>query len=87
MSLALSPFLRRALEGYERTLGRDHPHTLLSVNNLGALLKAQGKLNLAEPFLRRALEGRERTLGLDHPGTLLSANSLRVLLKATEKEK
>ena len=66
------PFLRRDFEGFERTLGRDHPVTLVSVDNLGSLLQAQGKLILAEPFFRRALEGFERTLGRDHPDTLAS---------------
>ena len=54
------PLYRRALEGREKTLGPDHLHTLISVNNLGLLLYTQGKLNEAEPLLRRALEGREK---------------------------
>jgi hypothetical protein len=68
-------------------LGRDHPDTLTSVNNLGALLQAQGKLDLAEPFLRRALEGLERTLGPGHPNTLMTVKSLRILLREMGKEK
>ena len=44
------PFFRRAVEGCERTLGRDHPHTLNSINNVGSLLKEQGKLKEAEPL-------------------------------------
>ena len=63
---------RRAVEERERVLGVDHPDTLSSVNNLGSLLKAQGKLEEAEVLYRRALEGRERVLGVDHPDTLLS---------------
>ena len=74
------PYLRCALEVRERTLGRDHPHTLTSVGHLGLLLKAQGKFDLAEPYLRRALEGRERTLGSDHSDTLASVSLLRDLL-------
>ena len=42
LSLA-EPFLRRALEGSERTLGRDHPHTLNSVDNSRILLEAMEK--------------------------------------------
>ena len=80
-------YYQRALEGHERTLGRDHPFTLTAVNNVGSLLYGRGKLVLAEPYYRRALEGRERTLGRDHQNTLNSANNLRVLLKAMEKEK
>ena len=77
--------MRRALEGCERTLGRDHRDTLVSVSNLGSLLFQMDNLSLAEPFVRRALEGRERTLGPDHPDTLQSAIGLRVLLKKLNK--
>ena len=69
-------YYRRSLEGRERTLGRDRPDTLVSVNNLGTLLQALGKLDLAEPFLRRALEGSELSLGRDHSYTLKSVGNL-----------
>ena len=36
-------------------LGKDHPVTLTSLNNLAALLQAQGKLAEAEPLYREAL--------------------------------
>ncbi len=81
------PFLRRALEGWERDLGRDHPQTLSAVNNVGRLLLEQRRFRLAEPFFRRAVEGRERTLGRDHPDTLQSVNSLSFLLNAMENER
>ena len=61
------------------------PHTLTSANNLGMLLKDQGKLDLAEPFLCRSLEGCERTLGRDHPDTLASVNNMGALLVAQGK--
>ena len=70
------------LEGCERTLGRDHPHTLTAVNNVGGLLQAQGKFDLAEPFHSRALEGCERILGDEHPSTLLAVDNLGTLLQA-----
>ena len=61
--------------------GKDHPSTLISVNNLGKLLQAQGKLDDALPFYRRSLEGSERTLGKDHPDTRTYARNLAGLLK------
>ncbi len=79
------PLYRRALEGAERSFGRDHPYTLTSVGNLGELFFAQGELSLAEPFIRRALEGRERTLGSEHPHTRQSEKILRRLLEEIEK--
>jgi hypothetical protein len=39
---------QRALAGYEKALGPDHPSTLGTVNNLGRLYQAQGKPKEAE---------------------------------------
>ena len=55
---------------------------LQSLNNLGNVLRAQGRLREAEPLLREALEKRRRVLGEEHPSTLRSINSLGVLLQA-----
>src|SRR5205814_1714001 len=60
---------RRALEGWEKVLGRDHPVTLRGVNNRAMALQAQGKYEAAEEMNRRALEGWEKALGRDHPDT------------------
>jgi tetratricopeptide (TPR) repeat protein len=51
---------RRALEGWEKELGEDHPNTLISVNNLASVLQDQGRYEEAETLNRRALEGREK---------------------------
>jgi tetratricopeptide (TPR) repeat protein len=50
---------RRALEGYEKVLGVEHPDTLTSVSQLGTVLERQGKYEEAESMYRRALEGYE----------------------------
>ncbi len=76
------PLLRRALEGFERVLGAEHPDTLNSVNNLAELLRSQGEYAEAEPLYRRALEGYERVLGAEHPSTLNSVNNLAALLES-----
>lgn len=39
------PLYREALDGRRATLGNTQRRTLLSINNLAALLKAQGKLD------------------------------------------
>ena len=62
---------KRALEAYERVLGKEHPDTLASVNNL--LYESQGRYGEAEPLYKRALEAYERVLGKD---TLASVNNL-----------
>ena len=76
------PLYRRALEAQERTLGAEHLHTLVSINNLAGCLQAMGLPKNAEPLYRRALEAQERTLGAEHPHTLVSVNNLAECLRA-----
>ena len=57
---------QRALEGYEKALGRDHTSTLNTVNNLGVLYKDQGRLTEAESLYQRALSGFQTALGPSH---------------------
>ena len=45
---------KRALEARERVLGREHPHTLTSVNNLAVLYFAQRDWTRAAQFWRRS---------------------------------
>ena len=72
---------QRALQGYEKALGPDHPSTLLTVNNLGKLYADQGKLGEAEKMFERALQGYEKALGAEHTSTLLTVNNLGLLYK------
>jgi len=73
------------LETRRRVLGDEHPNTLTSINNLGGLLHAQGKLSEAEPYLREALETSQRVLGDGHADTLISVQNLGFLLQAQGK--
>ncbi|RPA89183.1 hypothetical protein L873DRAFT_1722996, partial [Choiromyces venosus 120613-1] len=57
---------RRALEGYEKVLGPDHPNALSSVHNLAAVLEDQGKYDESEKMWGRALEAHEKALGQEH---------------------
>jgi tetratricopeptide (TPR) repeat protein len=74
------PMFRRSLEVCERMLGKEHPHTLASLDDMASLLKAEGDYAAAEPLYRRVVETRERTLGREHPDTLASMNNLAGLL-------
>ncbi|MFZ4574095.1 MAG: tetratricopeptide repeat protein, partial [Phycisphaerales bacterium] len=59
-----------------RALGTEHSETLTSISNVGAVLRAQGKLEQAEPYYREALEQRRRVLGEEHSQTLYSVSML-----------
>jgi len=73
--------LRRSLDIREKQLGPDHLDVVTILNNLGSVLKEQGKYGDAELFLLRALESKEMQLGPDHPDVATSLNNLGLLLK------
>ncbi|KAL8865632.1 MAG: hypothetical protein Q9198_009229 [Flavoplaca austrocitrina] len=76
---------RRALDGREKVLGKEHPDTLTSVDNLASVLRYQGKYEEAEPMNRRALDGYEKVLGKEHPSTLTSVYCLAYLLHQQQR--
>ncbi|KAJ5703166.1 hypothetical protein N7488_010714 [Penicillium malachiteum] len=78
---------RRALEGYKKVLGREHPDTLTSVSNLGSVLDSQGKYEEAEVMYQRDLEGCEKVLGREHPDTVTSLDILSDFLDRHGKHK
>jgi tetratricopeptide (TPR) repeat protein len=61
-------------------LGKEHPDTLTSMNNLASVLSNQGKYEQAEEMHRQALRLRETVLGKEHPSTLTSMNNLASVL-------
>jgi eukaryotic-like serine/threonine-protein kinase len=80
MDLGLYPEARaqleRAVELYRRSLGADHPITLITMSHLGGVAYRQGKYPEAESILNQTLEAQRRVLGPDHPDTLSSMNTL-----------
>jgi tetratricopeptide (TPR) repeat protein len=78
---------REALEGREKMLGKEHPDTLTSVNNLASVLRDQGEYEEAEVMNRRALEGWEKVLWKEHPDTLRSVYCLASLLHKQKRYK
>ncbi|KAL8766753.1 MAG: hypothetical protein Q9194_006182 [Teloschistes cf. exilis] len=75
------PMNRRALDGRDKVLGKEHPDTLASVSSLASVLRNQGKYEEAEPMNRRALDGRDKVLGKEHPNTLTSVSNLASVLQ------
>ncbi|KAK8092124.1 uncharacterized protein PG998_015137 [Apiospora kogelbergensis] len=71
---------RQTLGLTETVLGREHPDTLDSMNNLAVVLDSQGKYAEAEQMHRETLGLRETVLGREHPNTLDSMNNLAIIL-------
>ncbi|KAK8010351.1 P-loop containing nucleoside triphosphate hydrolase protein [Apiospora arundinis] len=71
---------RSALEMPKKLLGREHPSTLDSMNNLANVLGRQGKYSEAEQMHRQTLEPREKVLGREHPSTLNNIHDLALVL-------
>ncbi len=69
-------YLQRALAGYLRVLGADHPDTLTSRNNLAGAWQAAGDLGRAIPLYEQTLADSVRVLGADHPQTKVVRGNL-----------
>jgi tetratricopeptide (TPR) repeat protein len=72
--------LRGSLIGREKSLGSEHPDTLISASLLGMVLESQGKFDEAEVMHRRAFAGLEKALGPEHPAILATAIHLGLAL-------
>ena len=66
----------RALALRREILGDDHPHTLLSINNLGVDLRDAAQFDRAIPLLEQAVDGHRTKLGANDPSTLSAMNNL-----------
>ncbi|KAF2690213.1 hypothetical protein K458DRAFT_383343 [Lentithecium fluviatile CBS 122367] len=58
---------RKVLERNESILGKEHPDTLASMNNVAVTLNDQGKHSDAEKMKKEVLEKRKRILGDEQP--------------------
>jgi serine/threonine protein kinase len=70
------PQLELAVAGRRAHLGRDHPDTLRSMNNLVIAYRAAGLLEKAIPLAEETLALRKATLGVDDADTISSINCL-----------
>jgi CHAT domain-containing protein/Tfp pilus assembly protein PilF len=71
---------RRALAIQDRSLGREHPSTALTLSNLGGLLAVRGDFAQAEQMQRAALSTMEKVFGEQHPDTAAVLSSLALSL-------
>jgi tetratricopeptide (TPR) repeat protein len=59
-----------------KMLGREHPNTLRSMNNLASTYRDQGRWTEAEELFVQVVEASKRVFGGKHPNTLTSIGNL-----------
>ena len=64
------PLYVKTLEITKHVLGKQHPDTLKSINNLAILYWSQGRYDEAAPLYVKTLEFQKRVLGEEHPDML-----------------
>ena len=72
---------QRALDGHEKTLGKNYPDTLITVQNMAIVFQKKGEYDKALEWYQRALDGKEKDLGKDHPSTLLTVHNIAVVFR------
>ena len=72
-------FFKKALAIFEAKLGKEHPDTATTYNNIASVYQDMGQLDLALEFFKKALAIREATLGKEHPDTANSYNNIALV--------
>ncbi|KAF2627622.1 kinesin light chain 1 [Macroventuria anomochaeta] len=78
--LAAETAHRQVLSIREKTIGPEHPDTLISMNEIAVALSDQGKYAEAKKMHRETLELGKKVLGEEHPHTLTSMNNVALAL-------
>ncbi len=76
---------RRALEGYEKTLGEEHPNTLTSVYCLAFPLHRQHSYEVASVLYKRVSRGYQHVLSSSHPTTVACFKHFSHLLQEIQQ--
>lgn len=79
-------YLRQVFTDRQRVLGKRHPDTLTSINNLASAYHAAGDLERAIPLFEQTLTGYRRVLGDDHPQTRVVYDNLRTARESPSSE-
>jgi tetratricopeptide (TPR) repeat protein len=81
----------QVLDARSRILGKEHPHTIMSMGNLALTYNNLGRRTEAEKLQVQVLDATSRILGEEHPHTIKSMGNLALtysnLGKYTEAEK
>ncbi|KAI1429343.1 hypothetical protein F5Y12DRAFT_482024 [Xylaria sp. FL1777] len=75
------PLFRRTLRMREEVLGKRHPDTLISMNNLALVLRTRLKFEEAEKLHRQQLEAYEAMKNKRPRPTLVAMNNLALVLR------
>ena len=67
---------RKALAIREEILGKEHPSTATTYNNIAAIYKNQGKYEDALVWYRKDLVISENVFGKDYPNTAVTYNNI-----------
>ena len=67
---------KRSIEILEQRLGQEHLNVAITISNLAAVYRQEGKIDEAVSLYRRALSIFEKRLGMDHPKVIVALNTL-----------
>mmetsp|Transcript_52352 Transcript_52352/g.83576 ORF Transcript_52352/g.83576 Transcript_52352/m.83576 type:complete len:204 (-) Transcript_52352:86-697(-) len=74
--------LKEAVFCGRQHLGKRHPVTLKSINNLAGVMRTRGDLEKAKELYEKAVQGMRDSLGDKHLDTLLCINNLAGVLRS-----
>ncbi|MCL2425126.1 MAG: tetratricopeptide repeat protein [Oscillospiraceae bacterium] len=66
----------KALNIYEKTIGKEHPSTATTYNNIALVYKNQGNYEKALEWFYKALNIYEKTIGKEHPSAAATYNNI-----------
>ena len=68
-------------------LGKDHPSTATTYNNIAGVYSDQGEYGKALQWYQKALKISEKVLGKEHPNTIIIVNNIEFIInKLTKNE-
>ena len=70
---------KKALAIREKKLGKEHPDTAISYNNMGLIYADTGDKHQAISWFQKALEINEKMLGKEHPTAIKTYRNLKEL--------
>jgi len=82
---AARPINERAMEGYNRVLGPEHPYAMTALSNHAIILGNMGEYEESERISRELLAIRLRVFGEEHTDTVVSKNSIANMLTSQER--